>query len=365
MEIIRGKIAKAQKICVYGPEGIGKSTFASQFPDPVFIDTEGSTANMDVARTKKPSSWVMLLDQVKYFRDHPAECRTLVIDTADWAERICTEHVCAKAGKDGVEDFGYGKGYTYVKEEFGKLLNLLEEVKEAGIHVVLTAHAALRKIEQPEETGAYDHWELKLSKQVAPIVKEWTDALFFANYKIHVIKQENGTKKANGGKRVMYTTHTPTWDAKNRYGLPDELPFEFEQISHIIRTSPMQETATNPPAPAVAEKSSESPKEDFIHQMEMDFNNPQPVKKAEKAPEAPVPNVSVARKKLNDLMAENLVNEEEVRWVVAKRGFFPMSTPMENYPDDFIEGWIIANWDKVYGMIRSDLDKSEDNPFIK
>lgn len=66
MKMIRGKQPGAKKVVVYGPEGIGKSTFASKFPDPVFIDTEGSTKDMDVARTETLTSWTMLLKQVKY-----------------------------------------------------------------------------------------------------------------------------------------------------------------------------------------------------------------------------------------------------------------------------------------------------------
>ena len=66
MKIIRGKIPCAKKVIVYGPEGIGKSTFAAQFPDPLFIDTEDGTKDMDVARTPAPSSWEMLLEQVEY-----------------------------------------------------------------------------------------------------------------------------------------------------------------------------------------------------------------------------------------------------------------------------------------------------------
>ena len=88
MEIIRGKIPCAKKVVIYGPEGIGKSTFASQFPDPVFIDTEGSTNSMDVARLPKASSWQMILQQVDYVRTHPEVCKTLVIDTIDWAEAM-------------------------------------------------------------------------------------------------------------------------------------------------------------------------------------------------------------------------------------------------------------------------------------
>lgn len=231
MEIIRGKIPCAKKVVIYGPEGIGKSTFASQFPDPVFIDTEGSTNSMDVARLPKASSWQMILQQVDYVRTHPEVCKTLVIDTIDWAEAMCVQHICDKHRKNGIEDFGYGNGYVYVKEELGRFLNKLSEVVEANINVVLTAHAQIRKFEQPDELGAYDRWELKLGKktssQTSPLIKEWADMLLFANYKtFSVAVDDKGKKrKAKGGERVMYTSHHACWDAKNRYGLPEEVPF--------------------------------------------------------------------------------------------------------------------------------------------
>ena len=100
------------KVVLYGPEGIGKSSFAAKFPQPVFIDTEGGTKRLNVARLPAPTSWAMLLDEVAEVRKSNVPCRTLVIDTADWAERLCTEAVCARAKVHGIEDFGYGKGYT-------------------------------------------------------------------------------------------------------------------------------------------------------------------------------------------------------------------------------------------------------------
>ena len=151
MEIIKGVIPCAKKVVVYGPEGIGKSTFASKFPDPVFIDTEGSTNSMDVARLPKATSWQNLLDQVDYIRTHPDVCKTLVVDTIDWAESMCIQFICDKHRKSGIEDFGYGNGYTYVKEEIGRFLNRLSEVVEAGVNVVLTAHAQIRKFEKPDQ----------------------------------------------------------------------------------------------------------------------------------------------------------------------------------------------------------------------
>ena len=99
MKIITGKIASPKKVLIYGPEGIGKSTFAAQFPEPVFIDTEGSTKDMDVARFEKASSWQMLMDQIRYVRQNPTTCRTLVIDTVDWAEQMCVADLCARYGK--------------------------------------------------------------------------------------------------------------------------------------------------------------------------------------------------------------------------------------------------------------------------
>ena len=149
------------KTVLYGPEGIGKSTFASHFPDPVFIDTEGGTKRLNVKRLPQPTSWAMLLDEVAEVRKGSIPCGTLVIDTADWAERLAIDAVCAKAKVDGLEGFGYGKGYTYLKEEFGKLLDALEEVLNTGHNVLILAHAAITKFEQPDAAGVVRHAALR------------------------------------------------------------------------------------------------------------------------------------------------------------------------------------------------------------
>src|SRR5690625_1004506 len=257
-ECLSSRIEKAQKVLLYGPEGIGKSSLVANFPNSIFIDTEGSTTEMDIDRLKRPTSWTMLLQQIDFIKGKVGRFKTLVIDTVDWAEMLCNQHVCAQHNVKGIEDFGYGKGYVYSTEEFGRFLNKLTEVIEEGMNVVLTAHSQIVKFEQPDEMGAYDRYQLKLGRgtgsRTAALIKEWADMVLFLNYKTYSVATDQSGKKfkAQGGERVMYTTHHPAWDAKNRFGLPDELPLDYSHIAHIFNTQvteQVQETWTSQPTP--------------------------------------------------------------------------------------------------------------------
>ena len=306
LNITSGKISRAQKCVIYGPEGIGKTTIASRFNNPLFIDTEGGTAHMDVSRLDKPTSWVGLVSLVEAVAAEKGICGTLVLDTADWAEQICIADTCAKYKKAGIEEFGYGKGYTYVAEEFTKLLSALDKVIEAGITVVVTAHAKMRKFEQPDEMGAYDRWEMKLSKQVAPLLKEWADMLLFCNYKTFVVSTETDKKKAAGGKRVMYASHHPCWDAKNRHGLPAEMDMSFDSIRHIFYGSAAANTAD----------------ED-------------------------------AHAKLNRMMSDAEISDNELQRLVSAKGHYSLDTAVADYPDSFLTRWVFPNWEKIVTTIKN------------
>lgn len=234
LNIQSGRIFRPQKVVIYGSEGIGKTSLAAQCPDPLFIDTEGGTAHLDVRRTQKPESWEELIGMVKEIAETPEICRTLVIDTADWAEVLCIDYICKKYSQPGIESFGYGKGYSYLAEEFARLLQVCNEVILSGKNVIITAHAKMRKQELPDEQGAFDRWELKLSKQTAPLIKEWGDALLFLNFETFVVATDANTHKAQGGRRVIYTTHHPCWDAKNRHNLPEKVDLCYASIARIF-----------------------------------------------------------------------------------------------------------------------------------
>lgn len=347
MNITTGKIKSPQKVVIYGPEGIGKSTFASKFPMPIFIDTEGSTKKLDVARFDRPTSFTMLLEQIEHVKKLKGQYKTLVIDTADWAEKLCCNQIVSKAKKNGIEDFGYGKGYTYLAEEFGKLLNLLEDIVNLGFNVVITAHAMMRKFEQPDESGSYDRWELKLEKKVAPLVKEWADTLLFANFKTIVVKVDDKKYKGVGGQeRVMYTTHNACYDAKNRDNLPDVLPFDYSQIAHIIEDT---NTPSEPkPIERITVKQSNSEIKETIQSL-VDSAPDSAPKETSSLPDY-IP------KALADLMIANKVTEADIEKVVADKGYYPKGTSIANYDPEFINGCLVGAWEKVYSLILCNQD---------
>ncbi len=342
MNITTGRIPKAQKVVLYGVEGIGKSTFASQFPEPLFIDTEDSTLHMDVKRFDKPTSWTMLLQQVEYVKIN-RPCRTLVIDTIDWAENLCKRHLMAQ-GKWNDSGNDYGNKYIALEKEMGNLLNLLSDVIDVSINVLITAHAMLRKKEEPDEMGAYDRYELKLEKKSAGIVKEWSDNVLFANYKTTVITDsKTNSKKATGGQRTMYTTHRPAWDAKNRWQLPDELPFDYSQISQAFE----QATVGVGRSPVTeASKPFPSPIDDVT------LPEPQPDFSPDSDQRAEIP--SIVPKGLADLMRNDGVSYEEIMQVIYVGGFMPQDTPAENVPID-LWNYLASNWANALGLLNNKI----------
>lgn len=376
MKITKGKRARAQKVVIYGTEGIGKSSLASQFPEPLFIDTEGSTDNMDVARLDKPTSWIMLNNQIAFIKANPTVCKTLVIDTIDWAESLCVDNLCAMHGKKGIEDFGYGNGYVYAKEEMGRFLNKLQDLIEIGINVVLTAHAQIRKFELPDEMGSYDKYELKLGKktssQTAPLVKEWADLLLFCNYKTYLISQEKSTKKkAQGNQRVMYTEHNPAWDAKNRHGLPSELPLDYNSIAHIFKTEEKEEVKKTVQTEFKDEKKEqlqfaqpkyngdlEAPKIEKTQEEKIMDNFGDIVKDVENTPVEDLVDPFIEKpdyipQPLWDLMQQDNITEDDIKLVTESKGYFPKGTPMSVYNEQgYLTGYIIPKWEGLKQLLK-------------
>lgn len=364
-ELECGTRRTALRIVVYGPEGIGKSTLAAEMPQPVWLDVEGGTNQLPVARMPRPTSWSMLTDEVRAVRDGEVPCSTLVVDTADAAEALCTRAVCAAHGWQGVEDAGYGKGYTYLAEEFGKLLDALGEVVDGGTNVVVVSHAIMRKFERPDESGAFDRFELKLSKKVAPMVKEWADMVLFCDYKTYVTVGKDGKAKASGGSRVIRTTHNPCWDAKNRFGLPDELPMRLGELPPELaavvpdmragagaaaKAAQPQPTATPAPAPEATQAQDE-------HMASIERDMARLSRTTAKAVEVdPRDSYPAGFRALVDLMRRDGVLDYELRRVVGKSGNFPETCAVADYEQGFVD-YLVSQWPTMLRRVEEERAK--------
>ena len=232
MKITKGKQTRAQRVVIYGVESVGKSTFAAKFPKPLFLDIEGGTSHLDVDRCEI-GTWKQLTDALAEAK--ATDYKTIVIDSADWAERLCVEDLLASTKKTSVEDFGFGKGWVMVAERMSRFLSSVDQLIEAGKNVVLIAHSKIVRFEAPDALAAYDRYELKLSKQSAPLLKEFADELWFLRFKTKVSTTDSGKGKGIGGKeRIILTTHSAAYDAKTRSGLAEELPLEWASVAHLF-----------------------------------------------------------------------------------------------------------------------------------
>jgi len=251
LKIERGLKAAPVRCVIYGTEGIGKSTLAAQFPDPLILDTEDGTGRIDCARVVCRDSMALEGAMLDLIGD-PQGFKTVVVDSADWAERQILEHLLKKAGKRSIEDFGFGKGYTMLAEACSRILGLGDQLLAKGVNVVFVAHATIKRTSPPDETDGYDRYELKLTRQTAPLFKEWADLLLFCNYKTKLVEGSDGRKKATGGKtRVMYAERAAAYDAKNRYGLPAEMPMAIGELAPALKSQSLADTIRGHIAAAV------------------------------------------------------------------------------------------------------------------
>jgi hypothetical protein len=244
MKITKGRQTRPQRVVIYGVESVGKTTFAAQFPAPLFLDIEGGTAHLNTDRCEI-NSWAELNGALKEVA--ASDYQTVIIDSADWAERLCVEDLLASTKKASIEDYGYGKGWVMVAERMSRMLTALDSLIANGKHVVLLAHSKVQRVEPPDLMTAYDRYELKMSKQSSPLVKEWADELWFFRFKTKVVETENGKAKGTGGKqRIILTTHSAAYDAKTRSGLAEELPMEWDSVAHLFATNATPKVKAEP-----------------------------------------------------------------------------------------------------------------------
>jgi hypothetical protein len=237
--ISRRNALRAPRLFVYSVEGIGKTTFAAGAPAPIFIQTEDGLGSLDVPHFPLAAHIDDVTDAIGALYTEQHEYQTVVLDSVDWADALLWQDIEAK---HEAKDLAYGKGAMLAADRWRQILDGLNALRnDKGMTVILLGHCQIKRFDSPE-TEPYDRYMPKLQDRSSALIREWVDAVLFANYRTVVKKTDVGFNKeiARGittGERLIYTAETPAYMAKNRYSLPASLPLSFDALAGAITSS--------------------------------------------------------------------------------------------------------------------------------
>lgn len=238
--VTSGKVIKPFLILLYAPEKVGKSTFGSELPKPLFICGEDGTDQLDVRRIK-PKNWIQLKDILRELRDGDDESETIVLDTIDWLEQLLLDYLRKGSHITNIKeiDGGWGAYKSRLIDEWHQLFDLINEVRIKK-NICFLAHSHCKKFSDPLLSCEYDRYELKMEfPEVSSVFKEYVDAILFANYET-TAKKEKQTKKIRAygdNTRVLYAERTHAFDAGNRHGMPEEMEFSAKEVLKYLNQS--------------------------------------------------------------------------------------------------------------------------------
>jgi hypothetical protein len=226
MRVLRGVTPQAWKVLIYGKPGVGKSSLGARAPKPLFLDLEGGLSRIDCAKTpKKLTTIEEVRDWLRYVI-RSREYQTVVIDTVDEIDKMLSDSVIATWNKThtkvkALSDIPYGRGGDLLVAEWREFIENLAAVTSFGKNVLLIGHEQVVKFENP--TGAnYDFYTVNVHKKAAPILVAKLDAVLFTQFDTFVKNAEEDKGKAVAtGRRILLTNDGSSWEAKNRFGLPN------------------------------------------------------------------------------------------------------------------------------------------------
>lgn len=234
MKIIKGPVQRPQKVCVYGPEGVGKTSFAARFPKPLFLDLERGSCAYAVDRVY-PETYGKVEEVMATVLQGGTGYETLVVDTFDALWQVLGRQVAAAKGVKGVEEIPYGKGVAMAAEGMTRFFLRVDALVAAGVHVVVLAHSEVKKHEDAEAGASYDRYMFRVQKLSAHLLMQEMDSVLFANFETRVVQDANGKARGVGGKqRVLHTVRTASHDGKNRLGLPEKMSLCGETVARLL-----------------------------------------------------------------------------------------------------------------------------------
>ena len=234
--VTSGIIQRPLGLIIYGPGGVGKTTFASKAPNTIFADIERGTDKVEGVFRDRITSYQDLMDLISELEEGSHKYKSFALDSLDRLEPLVWQHVCKEYATKGasiknIEAFGYGKGYVHAKEVWEKLILRFDALRDKGMNVLLIAHNQVRTFQDPINNVGYDRNIMKLHEKSTGCLQEWAEVMLFADFQTDVYTDDNKkTRAISEGERVMYTEKRASFDAKSRVALPFEMPVDFDNF---------------------------------------------------------------------------------------------------------------------------------------
>ncbi len=235
------------RVVIHSAHGVGKSTFGANAYAPIFLPFEDGLTGIETDAFPRFTRYSDALGAIDSLVAGGHDFSTAVIDTLDWLEPLIWAHVCAKNNWENIESPGFGRGYVDATATWREFLDRLDMLRARGMAVICLSHSEVKRFDPPD-SEAYDRYQIKLQKQASAIVYEWADIVGFAQHEtiVHKDKPAGGFAKegrARGvstGRRLLRVVEKPAYVAKNRYGMPDTIPLDWNALVAAL---------TPPPAP--------------------------------------------------------------------------------------------------------------------
>lgn len=223
------KFTRYPKILIYGLPGLGKSTLASEMPNPVFIATTDGLEGLSVRAFPVAKTAQDVRNAISYLMKEDHQFKTVVLDTLGWLEKLVHEEVCGQLGLEFMTQSSM-KSYPLAGKKLKEILSSFDELNsKRKMMVCLIGHAEIQKFEDPS-TASYDRYSLQMNEKVAALFMQDVDIVAFMNQKVVVREEKEGFSKVNkaaGSARHLFFDLRPAFYAKQHgYGLPDEMQIE-------------------------------------------------------------------------------------------------------------------------------------------
>jgi hypothetical protein len=220
----------APMILVYGVEGLGKTSLALDFPDPVYLQIAPEAP----PRHLRPKGFGVLrtyddvMGALRALYKEPHSYQTVVIDSLTALEPLLMQDVCIRNKWKDIEAPGFGKGYVAAEAAWRSFMKGCAALCAGrNLTVVLIGLAEAGEHTEPGMAG-YKKYNLRLHKRAVGIVTQTPDAVLFLNTKVTVKETDTGFGKKDGhavggGTRWLFCDGRPAFNAKNRFNLPEAI----------------------------------------------------------------------------------------------------------------------------------------------